>query len=280
MFNPTQIIIEGFVAELRLMYERTYGHLEPNYPDIISFVARLSLENIANSDAAYHDVNHTIMVTLVGQEILRGQHISVGGVSPRSWLHFIVALLCHDIGYVRGICRGDGDGRYVTDMGGETVTLPEGATDASMTPYHVARSKLFVRERFGKVALSQLDTLVIEANIENTRFPVPKDEQHATTSDYPGLLRAADLIGQLADINYLRKTSALFNEFRETGMNDILKYKTPADLRANYPQFYWHVVRPYIEDALRYLQVTQEGKQWIANLYANVFSMEHRGQNA
>jgi len=37
-------------------------------------------------------------------------------------------------------------------------------------------------------------------------------------------------------------------------------------------------VRPYIGDALRYLQVTQEGQQWIANLYANVFSMEHRGK--
>ena len=30
-------------------------------------------------------------------------------------------------------------------------------------------------------------------------------------------------------------------------------------------------------DALRYLRVTQEGQQWIANLYANVFAMEHRG---
>jgi hypothetical protein len=26
------------------------------------------------------------------------------------------------------------------------------------------------------------------------------------------------------------------------------------------------------------LRVTQEGQQWIANLYANVFSVEHRGQ--
>jgi len=135
-----------------------------------------------------------------------------------------------------------------------------------------------VRERFGKVALSQLDTLVIEANIEHTRFPVPKDEQHEMTGDFPGLLRAADLIGQLADINYLRKTSALFNEFRETGMTEVLKYNSAADLRANYPQFFWQVVRPYIEDALRYLRVTQDGKLWIANLYANVFSMEHRGQ--
>ena len=161
---------------------------------------------------------------------------------------------------------------------GESVSVPEGATDAAMSPYHVARSKLFVRERFGKVALSHLDTMEIEANIEHTRFPVPKDEQHASTDDFPGLLRAADLIGQLADVNYLRKTSALFNEFRETGVSDMLKYRSAADLRANYPQFFWQAVRPYIEHALRYLRVTQEGQLWIANLYANVFSMEHKGR--
>ena len=179
--------------------------LEPSYPGVIGFVGRLALENIANTDAAYHDVNHTVMVTSVGQEILRGRHICEGGVTPREWLHFIVSLLCHDIGYVRGVCRGDHDGRYVTSISGDTVCIPEGSTDAAMTPFHVARSKLFVRERFGKATLIHLDTMEIEANIEHTRFPVPKDEQHASTDDYPGLLRAADLIGQLADINYLRK---------------------------------------------------------------------------
>ena len=259
------------------MYERTYcdgAGLSWDH----SFVAQLALENIATSDAAYHDVNHTIMVTLVGQEILRGRHISVGGVTPRDWLHFIISLLCHDIGYVRGICRGDGDGSYVTNLAGDKVTLPEGATDASMTPYHVARSKLFVRERSAKARSSTWTPRQIEANIEHTRFPVPEDEQHESTDDFPGLVRAADLIGQLADINYLRKQTALFNEFRETGMSNKLKYNSVADLRANYPDFFWKTVRPYIGDALRYLRVTQEGQQWIANLYANVFSMEHRGQ--
>ena len=278
MFNPTQIVIDRFVNELLGMYEQTYGILEPSYPGIMSFVARLALENIATSDAPYHDVNHTIMVTLVGQEILRGRHISVGGVTPRDWLHFIVSLLCHDIGYVRGVCRGDGDGQYVINAGGDKINIPDGATDASLTPYHVVRSQLFVRERFGKVALVHLDTSEIEANIEHTRFPVPQDERHAATDDFPGLLRAADLVGQLADINYLRKTAALFTEFRETGTNKILKYESAADVRANYPQFFWKIVKPYIVDALRYLRVTQEGQQWIANLYANVFATEHLGQ--
>ena len=61
-------------------------------------------------------------------------------------------------------------------------------------------------------------------------------------------------------------------------MCDKLKYNGVANLRANYPDFFWKSVSPYIGDALRYLRITQEGQQWIASLYANVFSMEHRGQ--
>ena len=108
--------------------------LEPGYPGIIEFIARLAMENIANSDAPYHDMNHTIMVTLVGQEVLRGRHISEGGVTPRDWLHFIISLLCHDIGYVRGVCHGDGNGRYVYDAKGEVVALPDGSLLLRLRP--------------------------------------------------------------------------------------------------------------------------------------------------
>jgi hypothetical protein len=96
---------------------------------------------------------------------------------------------------------------------------------------HVTRSKLFVRERFGKIALTHVDTMEVEANIEHTRFPFPEDEQHSSTGDYPGLVRAADLIGQVADVNYLRKIPALFAEFRETGVNEKLGFRNPDDLR-------------------------------------------------
>jgi hypothetical protein len=69
----------------------------------------------------------------------------------------------------------------------------------------------------------------------------------------------------------MAKQSALFNEFRETGTSEKLGYKSVADLRDNYPDFFWQKVRPYIGDALRHLRITQEGRQWVANLYANVF---------
>src|SRR5260370_26139499 len=145
MFNPTQVVIDAFVQQLQKQYEQVYGVLEPGYPGIIEFIARLAMENIANSDAPYHDMDHTILVTLVGQEILRGKHISDGAVTPREWLHFIISLLCHDIGYVRGGCRGDGNGRSVCDTKGDVVTRPDGSTDASLTPSHVTPSTLSVR---------------------------------------------------------------------------------------------------------------------------------------
>ncbi len=193
MFNATMVIIDAFVDRLRGTYGRGYGVLEPEYPNIIGFVARIALENIANSDAPYHDVAHTIMVSEVGQEILRGKQISEGGVTPGDWLHFTVALLCHDIGYVRGVCRGDGGGRFVIDGVGITMMPPRGATDAALASNHVARSAIFVRERFAKVP--QIDCDEVVANIEHTRFPVPDGKLADDTGSYPGLLRAADLIG-------------------------------------------------------------------------------------
>jgi len=274
MFNPTELVIDGFVQQLQIAYRRNYGDLETSNSDIIAWAGRMALEHFANSDALYHNMEHTVMVALVGQEILRGKHIREGGVSHRDWLNFIISLLCHDIGHVRGICRDDRDGQYTTGIKNEMITLPKGATDASMSPYHVDRGKLFIRERFGGNPV--IDAEVIAANIELTRFPVPDDSDHQNTSSYPGLVRSADLIGQLADPHYIRKLPALFYEFQETGVNKQLGYLSPSDLRAGYPSFYWGIVSRYIQEALHYLRVTQEGKQWIANLYSHVFASEHK----
>ena len=79
----------------------------------------------------------------------------------------------------------------------------------------------------------------------------------------------------MTDPNYMRKISALFCELQETGTNTALGYKTPACLRSAYPTFLRQIVMPHIGAALHYLQMTQEGKQWIANLYAHILSEEY-----
>ncbi|HIK33273.1 MAG TPA: metal-dependent phosphohydrolase [Oscillatoriales cyanobacterium M59_W2019_021] len=273
MFNATELLISEFVQKLREGYQRTYGGLKTDYEDIIAWAGGMALENIANGDALYHNVEHTILVTLVGQEILRGRQIRQGGVSCEDWLHCIISLVCHDIGYVKGVCRQDRDEMYATGIDGVKVCLPLSASDASLTPYHVDRGKLFIDERFGGHKL--IDAEIIKRNIELTRFPVPSSEDRQDTRHFPGLVRAADLIGQLSDPRYLKKISALFYEFEETGTNKGLGYKHPGDLRNGYPKFYWHGVYPYIKDALQYLELTQTGKQILANLYSNVFVVEH-----
>src|ERR1700749_554983 len=108
---------------------------------IVSFAAKLALECIGNSDALYHNVEHTMLVTLAGHDIFKGRAL-LTDQSPDDYSNFIVACLTHDIGYVRGVLKGDGPDGYVIDSAGRKVELPRGCSDAALAPYHVERSKL------------------------------------------------------------------------------------------------------------------------------------------
>jgi hypothetical protein len=249
-----------------------FGSSHARLTEVLPFAARLTLECIGNSDALYHDVEHTMLVTLAGHDILMGR-MMLRPTTATDYANFILACLTHDIGYVRGIVQGDTDDSYVADLTGRTVRLPRGATDASLAPHHVDRSKLFASERFDGV--EEIDSGRIARAIEFTRFPYTTDSTSDELTEEEGmLLRAADLIGQLGDPNYLRKTNALFYEFEEIGLNKKLGYETPADVVYKYPQFYWNNVAPQIQGAIRYLNITASGRQWIANLYSNVFRAE------
>ena len=230
------------------------------------------MECIGNSDALYHNIEHTMLVTLAGHDILMGRAM-LRHTTADDYTNFILACLTHDIGYVRGIVQGDDGDSYVADLSGRTIRLPRGSSDAALGPYHVDRSKLFVFERLD--ATDEVDASRIARAIEYTRFPYVASSSNDELNEEEGLLlRAADLIGQLGDPNYLKKANALFYEFEEVGMNKTLGYETPADVVYKYPQFYWNNVAPQIQTAIRYLNVTSSGRQWIANLHSNVFRAE------
>jgi hypothetical protein len=273
MLNPALIFAEAFSDRLSAVYDRAFGRREPRYSEIIREGARLVFERLSLSDALYHNAEHTAFVTLVGQDMLRGLRLK-REVTAEDWLHFTLATLTHDIGYVRGVCQGDREGSYVINSQGERFSPPRGASDASLAPYHIDRSKIAVRERFGLHPLINAERLA--RAIELTRFPVPQDDDHRETETEAGLVRAADLIGQLADPFYPRKLNALFYEFQEIGLNDQLGYHSPADIAVSYPRFFWTKVQPHVPEAMSCLALTVEGRQWIANLYSNVFEMEHQ----
>lgn len=283
MISWQELTIDVFVEQLNTAYQRTYGDVDQDFGRIVAWCGRLALENIANSDALFHDVDHTIMVSLAGQAIIEGKHLREGGVTPRDWMHFMIAVICHDIGYVKGVCRNDLNDTFAIGVGNETVFISPEGTDVALTPYHVDRSKLFVRERFETGLLQdmtkQLDTDLIASYIEMTRFPSPDGELYKDTKGFGGLVRSADFVGQLGDPDYLRKVPALFYEFHELGLNEAFGYHAPNDLRKNYASFYWNSVSPYIQDALQYLRLTEDGKQWIANMHSHVFDAEHFNSN-
>jgi len=259
----------SFLAE---QLGRRYGSTQAELAELVQSAARLALECIGTSDALYHDVEHTMLVTFAGYDVIRGRAL-LKPTHASDFAHFIVACLFHDIGYVRGIFEGDSVDRCVIDAKGGTIELPPGSSDAALLPYHVDRSKLFVMDRLG-------DSKVLDANriaraIEYTRFPLAHDPDE-TDNEEGWLVRGADLIGQLGDPQYLRKVNALYHEFEEVGMNRQLGYTSPADLKNQYPQFYWKSVSGNIQSAIRYLNVTSSGRQWIAILYGNVLNAEHK----
>ncbi|MGI9416163.1 MAG: metal-dependent phosphohydrolase [Hyphomicrobiales bacterium] len=272
MLNPISLAADGLGENLTRTYRQYFGSREPEYATYLGGAARLMLERIGNSNALYHDVHHTMMVTLCGQQIMRGRLLSEA-LTPRDWLHFTLALLVHDIGYVRGVCKQDTTSEFVINADGDTVTPPRGASDAYLTPYHIDRGKIYVRERFDQS--DYIDGERIADLIEMTRFPIPQTPEHQNTESEGALVRAADLIGQMGDPFYHRKSNGLYWEFLETGTTEKMSYRSPADLTDKYPEFFWSCVEPYIGPAVEYLRLTTEGKKWIANLYANVFQVEH-----
>ncbi len=273
MFNPTATVAAEFGEYLARTYLEYFSGRKEEYAAYIKGGARMVLERLGNSDALYHNAEHTMMVTLVGQQIIRGQLVT-RALHPDDWLHFIIALLIHDIGYSRQVLDGDTETEVVINAAGDKITPPRGASDAFLAPYHVERGKMYARQRFGPSQI--VDEERIAEAVDFTAFPVPNDPKYAITDSEPALVRAADLIGQMADPFYHRKINGLYHEFVETGMAEKLGYATPMDLMEQFPNFFWSQVNPLIGPALRHLEQTMEGKQWVAQLYNHVFQVSHR----
>ena len=271
MITLPKLAAEALGSFLASDMKDRFGTSHARLAELIPYAARLALDCIGNSDALYHNVEHTLLVTMAGHDIFMGRALLMHS-TPTDYSHFIVACLTHDIGYVRGIVKGDDDKGYVVDGTGRKISLPRGSSDAALAPYHVERSQLFVLDRVA--AVEELDGARIARAIGFTRFPYSATAEEDEIDEEGSLLRGADLIGQLGDPHYLRKANALYYEFEEIGLNKQLGYQTPTDIVDRYPLFYWNRISPHIQAAIRYLNVTSNGRRWIDGLYSNVFRAE------
>src|SRR5947207_686637 len=191
MMTLPELAADALEELLGSFMRHVYGSSQA-YRELVLAAARIALECIGNSDALYHNVEHTMLVTLAGHDIMRGRALHCH-TAPEDYAHLIIACLMHDIGYVRGVLKGDNGDGFVIDGNGGKITLPRGASDAALLPHHVDRSKLYVLDRLAD--MESIDEQRVARAIEFTRFPsnFPPDQKD---DEEGSLLRAADLIGQ------------------------------------------------------------------------------------
>ena len=100
-------ISEVFIDLLEKDRERIFRDSPDSFSDIIADAVHTSLNLISRSDALYHDIEHTCLVTLCGQDIFLGKKLLEGQLNATDWLHYTLALLFHDIGYIRNLLKED-----------------------------------------------------------------------------------------------------------------------------------------------------------------------------
>lgn len=100
MLNLCEIMTDACLQRLCAGFREHAPPEKPEYESLIAKAGRDALCKLAYTDAPYHDLEHTIHVTLAGQAILIGKQRSKGDVSCEDWLHTVLALLYHDIGFV------------------------------------------------------------------------------------------------------------------------------------------------------------------------------------
>src|SRR5678815_1919421 len=145
MITVPELSAEALGSFLTSHLGRRFSSTEAELTELVPSVARLALECIGNSDALYHNVEHTMLVTLVGYDIMKGRAL-LTPTTPSDYSHLLVACMYHDIGYVRGILKGDGADGYVIDARGNKTEIPRGSSDASLLHYHVDLSLIHISE--------------------------------------------------------------------------------------------------------------------------------------
>jgi hypothetical protein len=223
MITVPELAADALGTFLANYMHRRYGTSETRLVELVPSIARIAMECIGNSDALYHNVEHTMLVTLAGHDILRGRALHAH-MPPEDYAHLILACVTHDIGYVRGIFLQDDENGFLVGAHGHKVKLPRGASDAALLPHHVDRSKLYIMERLQGV--EQLDAARIARAVEGSRFPSSMPAEVERIDEEAALLRAADLIGQLGDPHYIRKANAI-SRIRGSGAEPPARLREP-----------------------------------------------------
>ena len=211
-------------------------------------------------DTTYHDMQHTLDMTLALARLVSGYERSVEPPdrlgSTRAQMAIITSLF-HDSGYIRHETR---DSDFING--------------AEFTLYHVSRSADFLRRYLPELGLAKdvgVASMIVhftgyELNLDDIELDDPRDIICGH------LIGTADMIAQMADRCYLEKCrDHLYQEFVVGGVaienakpgEYTVRYKSGKDLLMKTPVFYQQVMRERLNAKFnrvyRYIEVLYDG---------------------
>ncbi len=212
-------------------------------------------------DTTYHDMQHTLDMTLALARLVAGYERSVEPPdrlgAARAQMALITSLF-HDSGYIRHESRDS-----------------DFSNGAEFTLYHVSRSADFLRRYLPDLGLAKdvgVSSMIVhftgyELDLDKIELDEPRDIICGH------LIGTADLIAQMADRCYLEKCrDRLYNEFVVGGVaveharpgEYMVRYKSGEDLLRKTPTFYQQVMRDRLNSKFnrvyRYIEVLYEGQ--------------------
>ena len=212
-------------------------------------------------DTGYHDLQHTLDVTLAMARIMAGYIRQGHGplIDADLFSFGIAAALFHDAGYIRRV----GDHRHLHG--------------AEYTKIHVSRGGRFLRNYLGKIGLERFAAAAAptvhftgyELATQNIRVPAPVFRLIGN------MLGSADIIAQMADRCYLEKCyERLYPEFvlggidRRTGEDgsEHFVFASAEDLLFHTPQFYHTAMKRLHQQLDAMMRFAADGSQ-SPNLY-------------
>ncbi|MEJ2297749.1 MAG: hypothetical protein P8X94_04450 [Woeseiaceae bacterium] len=211
-------------------------------------------------DTTYHDMQHTLDMTLALARLVSGYERSVEPPdrlgAPRAQMAIITSLF-HDAGYIRHELRDK-----------------EFTNGAEFTLYHVSRSADFLRRYLPELGLAR-DVGVASMIVHFTGYEIDLDDielEDPRDIICGHLIGTADMIAQMADRCYLEKCrDRLYNEFVVGGVavenakpgEFMVRYRSGKDLLQKTPMFYQQVMRDRLNKqfnrAYRYIEVLYDG---------------------